>query len=111
MKFKIYLYFNGDVSLSLYLVWLFISIISFFLICLFLFCDASIIYNLSTLLRTEHKSECILCGMTSAFIAISNGKFNKAINLNCYAILVFIALNLNIILNLLFTFYTFKKKR
>ena len=97
---------NIQLKSAFFDVWIILSfLILVILIGPFVF-SADSIYSVTSKLQTEHKTKCLLCGMTTSFIKISKGEFDEAISVNKYGIYLFVFL----LVNELIFFYILARK-
>ena len=85
-------------------IWLLISaIILLVIIAPYIFSEKAIL-SMSEKLKSEHPDgkSCSLCGMTRAFIAISEGDFDKALKLNHLSVWLYLMLCFEDVLMALF---------
>lgn len=83
----------------LYLVWGFLSILMiFFLVLLFVLDSSFLLATAPTCPSKLEGSECILCGMTRAFLKIKEGQFCLAHDLNRGSLILFSLIGVNSII-------------
>ena len=97
-------------KLALLIVWTIITLIITIVILFPFFADRqTVLKNAPTCIsKSQFNVECSLCGMTRAFIEISNGSFSNAIDLNRGSIVIFFTFALNFFI---FIFYLIFKLR
>lgn len=94
---------------SLFIVWRIISVVLLFILLLSLFGSERFIYLITPKCYsiTQFNVECIFCGMTRAFVAISKYQdFNLAVSLNRGSIYLYSCF----LLNSIFFMYKIKKR-
>ncbi|NLB48517.1 MAG: DUF2752 domain-containing protein [Erysipelotrichia bacterium] len=99
---------------AVYIVWTVITIVSFAVIIFPFFTNnETVLKNSPTCISIgKYNRECCLCGMTRAFIEISNGNFRNAISLNKGSIPLFFIITINAIvyiINLINRMYSTKR--
>lgn len=98
--------FLSQFKLALMIIWLFWGLLFFFILVSPIIFTADKIHIISSYLKIEHHKKCPLCGMTTAFIAISNGKPRQANLSNPYSLIIWFFLISN---NLFLFIYLIKK--
>jgi hypothetical protein len=96
------------------IVWIIISIITSLIILFPFFTDKqTVLQNTPTCIsKSQFNIECSLCGMTRAFVEISNGNFDKAYKLNQGSYYLYISFLLNFTSFIIYSsYFTFRKIR
>lgn len=93
-----------DLHTESIILWTILSIITTLILLLpFILDQQTILQNTPTCISKKQLNiQCIMCGMTRAFIEISNGKLISAQSLNNYSIFLYSIFLLNTILYLIF---------
>jgi len=96
-----------ELKTAIIAVWAVISVTTTFILLFPIFANKQTVLNYSPtcISISKFNVECSLCGMTRAFIEISNGHFNRAYLLNKGSILVFSMFLINSISFLFYTIY------
>jgi len=100
-------------KVAILITWTIISVITTIILLFPLFADKqTVLKNAPTCIsKSRFNVECQLCGMTRAFIEISNGCFTNAYNLNKGSLIVYLSFLLNSIVFIVHSIYiTFFKK-
>jgi len=79
---------SNDIRTALTIVWLIISILLILIILSFCLLPGDVIKSVSGACQVQHPDEeaCTMCGMTSAFLAISDHHLDHATNLNRWSV-------------------------
>lgn len=86
-----------ELKVAILIVWIIISIITTTIILFPFFADKqTVLENAPTCIsKSQFNVDCSLCGMTRAFIEISNGNFRNAYNLNNGSLFVYLSFIFN----------------
>ena len=98
-----------EVKTAFIAAWIIASIIVFFLVLLPGLLYSDILIYISNVMQTAHQEPCALCGMTEAFIAISQGNFAQAKDLNPWSIKLHAIILINEVLAILVLVYILKE--
>lgn len=87
----------NELKISLFLVWSILSVMILLTLVAPLLLDQDSILKLAPecVSRTKYNEECSLCGMTRAFVAISEGNFGVAYSVNNSSLPVYLTFTLN----------------
>ena len=98
---------------AILIVWTVITIISFLIIIFPLCADRqTVLKNSPTCIsKSRFNIECCLCGMTRAFIEISNGNISSAISFNKGSIPLFFIILLNSVLYIFYLIFRIKSTK
>jgi len=93
-----------EIKLALSIVWLLISTAILMVLCTpFFFSEDSLVSLLPKCeWKEKYNKECPLCGMTTSFILISQGKFSEALSANNFSLYLYCIFVLNEITILIF---------
>lgn len=99
-------------KLPILIVWIIVSLIILIVILISFFIDRQIILKIipTCISKRQFNTECSFCGMSRAFIEISNGKLKNAYNLNKGSIYLYSVLLLNSIIFIMFSLYFINSK-
>lgn len=86
-----------ELKVAVFIVWIIISIITTTIILFPFFADKkTVLENTPTCIsKSQFNVDCSLCGITRAFIEISNGNFRNAFNLNNGSLFVYLSFIFN----------------
>ena len=101
--------FKKEIRAAFKIVWIIYSAIALLVIAITVF-SAGTLHEISPvcLSKSLYGEECFMCGMTRAFVEISEGNIINAYILNKLSIFLFSVMSLN---SILFILYTVKKFR
>ena len=99
--------FKQEIRAAFKIVWIIFSALALLVIVITAF-SAETLHEISPvcLSKSLYGEECFMCGMTRAFVEISEGNFINAYILNKLSIFLFSVMSLN---SILFILYTVKK--
>jgi len=97
---------------ALLIVWSIFSVATTLIILLPFFVDRGTVLQITPtcISKSQFNIECSLCGMTRAFIEISDGNYSKAYDLNGGSILVYISFLLNSTIFIVYGFFQINRK-
>ena len=78
-----------QLKLVIFFEWTIISIFILIILLTPFICSEETIHTVTSKIKTHHENRCMLCGMTTSFINISNGKFEQALAANKLGIYFF----------------------
>jgi hypothetical protein len=86
---------TAQLKKSICIAWLIISVFILIILITPFVLSKETIHLVASQIKTPHENRCLLCGMTTSFINISNGKFEQALAANQFGIYFFIIFLVN----------------
>ena len=95
--------FKKEILAALKIVWMIYSALVLFVIVVTVFSSGTL-HEISPvcLSKSLYGEECFMCGMTRAFVEISEGNFHNAVILNKLSLYIFSVMTLNSVIFILF---------